>query len=130
MPNWVKTLQTKIMEWWIAIPLGITGYLLSRIYADLVVLILPEIMKKVSLILLLRLLLLSLLLNVALFFTIYVKRNKYREFEPTINYGIYWDYMYHPLCPSCKSPLHQEELTPMQIMKQVPPQNLIWKYPV
>ena len=121
MPNWIKTLQQKIVEWWIAIPLGIAGYLLSKIYSDLVVLVLPGIMNKVPLILSLRLLLLSLLLNVALFFTLYIKRNRYHEFEPTINYGIYWDHMYHPLCPSCKSPLHQEELTTMQIVKHVPP---------
>ena len=29
--------------------------------------------------------------------------------------------MYHPLCPSCKSPLHQEELTDMQLFQRVPP---------
>lgn len=121
MPDWIKTLQQKIVEWWITIPLGITAYLLSKIYGDLVVLVLPEIMNKVPSILLLRLLLLSLLLNLALFFTIYIKRNRYHEFEPTINYGIYWDYMYHPLCPSCKAPLHQEELTIVQIMQQIPP---------
>ena len=116
MPDWIKTLQQKIVEWWITIPLGITAYLLSKIYGDLVVLVLPEIMNKVPSILLLRLLLLSLLLNLALFFTIYIKRNRYHEFEPTINYGIYWDYMYHPLCPTCKAPLHQEELTRLQLI--------------
>jgi hypothetical protein len=120
MPDWIKTLRQKIVELWIAIPIGMMGYLLSKIYADLVVLVLPEIMNKVPSILLLSLLSLSVLLNLALLFILYIKRNKYKIWKPTIQYGVYWDHMYNPLCPSCKAPLHQEEINTSTFPPPIP----------
>lgn len=123
MSNWIKSLKEKIIEYWITIPLAITGYLLTKTYDDIVVLVLPEIIHKVPSILLLKLLLLSVLLNLALFFAFYIIKNKYDFSETTIINGIYWDHMFNPLCPSCKTPLHQESLNkdPLFIPKLICP---------
>lgn len=109
------------------LPAGIVGALgyLTLKFLDLIIYpMLPDIYKRLDtksallLVLLLTVIVLALLLLLIKF---WVDSKEYKAVEPLINYGIYWDHMYHPLCPSCKAPLHQEELTTIQIMQQVPP---------
>lgn len=109
------------------LPAGIMGALgyLSLKFLDLIIYpMLPELYKRLDtksallLVLLLTVIVLALLL---LLIKLWKDSKEYKVPEPSINYGVYWDHMYHPLCPSCKAPLHQEDLTALQVIQRVPP---------
>lgn len=104
--------------------LGALGYLTLK-FMDLIIYpMLPELYKKLdtkSALLLVLLLIVIVLALLLLLIKLWLDSKEHHEFEPTINYGIYWDYMYQPLCPSCKAPLHQETLTEMQTFQRIPP---------
>lgn len=91
---------------------GAIGYLGMKILDLIIYPLLPQIYKTLEpkSALLLALLAFSLFLATFVFLLRAISKEKeYKVPEPTTDYGIYWDYMHQPLCPSCKAPLNQEE---------------------
>lgn len=93
---------------------GAIGFLTWKILNFLIFPMLPELYKIIDIKSVLLLLILSVLLNFAFLILIIVsifKENKNQIPEPRLYYGIYFDWLFNPLCPSCKSPLQVESLT-------------------
>ena len=104
--------------------IGATGYLTLKLLDLIIYPMLPELYKRLDTKSALMLVLLLIVMVLALLFILimfWIDSKEHKAIEPSINYGIYWDHMYQPLCPSCKAPLHQEELSMMQIMQGMPP---------
>jgi len=103
--------------------IGALGYLSLKLLDLIIYPMLPGLYKRLDtksallLVLLSSVIILALLLLLIKF---WVESKEYKLPEPTIHYGVYWDYMYQPLCPSCKAPLHQEELTRLQLISGPP----------
>jgi hypothetical protein len=94
--------------------IGALAFLSMAIINRLILPILPQLNKIIDTESALLLLTLSIVINLAFLILIIVtlvNENRHQMPEPTLHYGIYFDYTFQPLCPSCKTPLQVESIS-------------------
>lgn len=120
MPHWVDRIKEEMP---LAIAMGLTGILsllLKKIWGSVYPLIPKDLLSQIPQTTLMYITLLCLILTFAsLAFSCFLMLTKSKTNkipEPTIHYGIYWDYLFKPLCPSCKAPLRVEDIGSFPLM--------------
>lgn len=114
-------IKNKLINSLVAGPPLVMLWLLRQIYMDLAPLIPKEWFANIPPIAAIKIIILLAILNLlTVAYCIYLifKEKEHKMPEPTLSYGIYFDYTFQPLCPSCKTPLQIESVPiEQQIMK-------------